>query len=63
MLTSNGIVPNVIFYIDMYLEICYERVESLSNTEFMYDPRVFSQKLRMQFLRKFKSNYSLWIKV
>ena len=47
MLTSNGIVPDIIFYIDMYSEVCYERVESLSNTEFMYDPRIFSQRLRM----------------
>lgn len=45
MLSESGIIPDFIFYLNMYSEYCYSRVEDLSNEEFMYDTRVFSERL------------------
>lgn len=45
MLTSRGIKPDFVFYLNMESQFCYSRVKDLSNSEFMYDQRVFSERL------------------
>lgn len=45
MLAEKGIIPDFVFYLDMHSEYCYSRVEGLSNTEFMYEDRVLSERL------------------
>lgn len=44
-LAECGIIPDYVFYLNMYSEYCYSRIDALSKTEFMYDTRVFSERL------------------
>ena len=50
MLTQKGIVPDLVFYLNMFSEYCYSRVENLSSTEFMYEDRVLSERLTRHLL-------------
>lgn len=50
MLTERGMVPDFVFYLNMFSEYCYSRVENLSNTEFMYENRVLSERLTRHLL-------------
>lgn len=45
LLAAAGVVPDFVFYLNMYSEFCYSRADDLSNVEFMCDPRVFSERL------------------
>ena len=44
-LSLNHIVPDYVFYINMYSEQCYNRADGLTKYDFMVDPRVFSERL------------------
>lgn len=47
-----GIIPDYVFYLEMDSEKCYDRVKSLSTTEFMYENRVMAERLDQHFTYK-----------